>query len=91
MLVISVRKRQKTAIGVQVWRCPAQAVEPDEIADTTGAGDAFIGGVLASWMSGHTVQKVLNVGSAAAAGSIRRTGGQAGLPRMADLHAGLRW
>ena len=77
--------------AVHVWRCPAQAVEPDEIADTTGAGDAFIGGVLASWMSGHTVQKVLNVGSAAAAGSIRRTGGQAGLPRMADLHADLRW
>ena len=54
-----------------VARVPA---EPVPVVDSTGAGDAFAAGVLASWLSGNPPTDVLAAGAALGAAAVRRVG-----------------
>jgi sulfofructose kinase len=58
-----------------------------DVADTTGAGDAFRGGFVWSLVRGHDTESALRAANAAAAMNCRAQGAQGGLPSEAALHA----
>ena len=68
------------AVAVQAdgsaWRVPAL---PVEVVDTTGAGDAFTGGLAAALAKGDTLPDALKMASAAAGLACTGFGAQAGL------------
>jgi sulfofructose kinase len=58
--------------------------------DTTGAGDAFRGGLIAAWLGSGTVAEptqVLEYANAVAALNCRGFGAQTGLPTRTEVHA----
>jgi len=50
------------------------AADPTDVIDTTGAGDAFCAGFLASWVDRRDPMRALRSGAAAAAECVRRRG-----------------
>lgn len=74
-------------IDGQEFRTPGFRVEA---VDTTGAGDAFRGGLIAGWLSGGSEanpRAVLEYANAVAALNCRGLGAQAALPRPAEVEA----
>jgi sugar/nucleoside kinase (ribokinase family) len=63
--------------GTSEWRVKAPKITP---VDTTGAGDAFNGGFLASWLRGAPMPACLRAGNRIGAASTRRAGGIEALP-----------
>lgn len=63
--------------GGCVTEVPAFSIE---VADSTGAGDVFCGGVIAGLLDGQPVAKAVRTGSAAAALKCRCVGNRAALP-----------
>lgn len=68
--------------GIDVRVPPARVARS---VDSTGAGDAFDGGVLAALLRGHSLRQALALGNRMGALSTRRPGGIAGLPRARRL------
>ena len=60
-----------------------------EAVDTTGAGDAFDGGFLHAWMSGHSLEDALRAGNVCGGLSTRSPGGMAALPSRAEFKTNL--
>lgn len=73
----------------RVLRCSAWPLLQADVVDTTGAGDAFIGGFLFARLHGATDEQSLQVGTLCAAGKIRRAGARAGLPTLKEMLAAL--
>lgn len=65
------------AAGAVIARVPAHAVEA---VDSTGAGDAFTGGFLASWLSGADPVAAASAGCRAGTAAVTLTGGRPPLP-----------
>jgi sugar/nucleoside kinase (ribokinase family) len=66
-------------------RTPAITVE---VLDTTGAGDAFRGGLASAWLragNGAQVDQLLRYANAVAALNCRAVGAQAGLPTPTEV------
>jgi ribokinase len=62
-----------------VWnglRLPAQRVPPEDVVDTTGAGDAFCGALAAALATGHDDEQALRTALAAGAAAVRHPGAQ---------------
>ena len=57
-----------------------RAVHAPDIADATGAGDAFDAGLLAAWLAGAGPEAALRAGCAAGAEAVSRRGGRPGRP-----------
>lgn len=72
---------------VKLIRCPAEIVH--DVVDSTGAGDAFIGGVIYSLVSGLPLDNMLPLASQVAACKLRKFGARKGLPRRSDLNQDL--
>lgn len=68
--------------GGQVAACPAFAVP---VADTTGAGDTFVGGFVHALVQGMDLPAALRFGSACAALSVQAVGAGAGLRDLAQV------
>ncbi|KAG8087588.1 hypothetical protein GUJ93_ZPchr0010g8248 [Zizania palustris] len=62
----------------------AQIIPSEELIDTTGAGDAFIGAVLYGLCSGMPPEKMLPFAAQVAACSCRALGARSGLPHRTD-------
>lgn len=54
--------------------------------DTTGAGDTFIGYLIASWLQGKDISNCLQLACRAAAISVTRIGAVSSIPRLIELH-----
>jgi ribokinase len=54
----------------------AAAVEVNEVADSTGAGDAFAAGLLAARMNGATPYEALTAGAHLASRAVTQPGGR---------------
>lgn len=70
--------------------CAAWPVAERDIVDTTGAGDAFIAGVIYGLVHGFSVPHTLNLASFVASQKLRAPGARAGLPRRETVPAELR-
>ncbi|XP_010447930.1 PREDICTED: ketohexokinase isoform X3 [Camelina sativa] len=62
----------------------AEKIPPDELLDTTGAGDAFIGAVLYAICAGMPPEKMLPFAAQVAGCSCRALGARTGLPHLTD-------
>jgi sugar/nucleoside kinase (ribokinase family) len=76
-----------TEPGGAITRMPALAIEA---LDTTGAGDSFDAGFLATWLAGRPLRDCLAVGVACGSLSTRRIGGTAAQPTLAEAKAAAR-
>ena len=63
---------------------------PAEALDTTGAGDSFDAGFLASWLAGGALEEALAIGNACGALSTRALGGVDAQPTLDEARAALR-
>jgi ribokinase len=88
------------AIGAVVVTCGAdgavlvrdgtvveQDAVPVAVVDTVGAGDAFLGALVASWMQGQDDQQALRRAAAAGAAAASGTGAFTALPDRAAIEA----
>ena len=73
------------AEGDRVTRAAARA--RGEVVDTTGSGDAFDAGFLASWLAGDGIERALAIGNACGALAARALGGVDGQPTMDEVLA----
>lgn len=64
-----------------------QPAFPVEVADTTGAGDAFCGGLVWALAEGRDLEEGIRVAAAAGALACRALGARAALPERAELEA----
>lgn len=71
--------------GVRVLYQPASAAHPDDIVDTTGAGDAFIGALAYALIEQMPLERALKLASWVAATKCRAIGPRAGLPRREEV------
>ena len=72
--------------GTTLTRAPGI---PSTVADTTGAGDSFDAGFLASWLAGDPLERALAIGNTCGALSTRASGGVDGQPTMDEVAANL--
>lgn len=73
--------------GVQLCGlyCPAMLLQPQDIVDTTGAGDAFIGGFLSALVNQQSHRTCLKLGTLTATHKLRLPGARKGLPMLQNL------
>lgn len=76
-----------TIIGNCIQKYSAYAVE---VTDTTGAGDCFVGVLVAALAKGESLESAISNASLAAAISITRTGAQQAMPTIDEIRRGLR-
>lgn len=60
--------------GSSISSFPVKPVHPDEIVDTNGAGDAFVGGFLAAFLGGHPIDRCIECGHCMASMVIKTLG-----------------
>jgi len=70
------------ASGSELVRAPAATAD---VVDTTGAGDAFDAGFLASWLGGDPLERSLAIANACGALSTRAIGGVDAQPSMDEV------
>ncbi|MFW6381563.1 MAG: carbohydrate kinase family protein [Bacillota bacterium] len=61
------------------------AIKPPEIQDTTGAGDAFVGGAVAALLQDRSPAVAARFGSTASSFIIEKTGCQTNIPGQTDF------
>ncbi|GAB5032006.1 pfkb-type carbohydrate kinase family protein [Nannochloropsis oceanica] len=69
------------ATDLVVIKCKAWPLEPKEVVDTTGAGDAFIAGIIYGLTHSLPIPRMLVLGGYVAAQKLKKPGARAGLPR----------
>ena len=74
-----------------VWTCTAWPIESDEIVDTTGSGDAFIGAVIYGLLSNElwSKDKLLRFASFIAMCKLKGVGARSTLPHLRDIDMSL--
>ncbi|MGE5248980.1 MAG: ribokinase [Bacteroidota bacterium] len=70
--------------GDGAWHVPHFAVK---VVDTTGAGDAFIGGFASAVLRGSTLEEAARLGNASGALAASKAGAQPSLPTREELQA----
>lgn len=76
-------------LTARVYVASAAGLPPGAVADTTGAGDAFIGSLLYGLTTGLAPEAMLRLGAAVAACKCTALGARPGLPRRRQLAAEL--
>jgi len=84
--VVFTQGSQPTVVAFegQITEYPVPPVPAEQIIDTNGAGDAFVGGFLAAYVSGRDIAKAVATGNYAAGEVIRRSG--CSLPPKPSFH-----
>ena len=78
------------AVLARIGTIVEQPAIPILVVDTVGAGDAFLGALVAGWVEGKDDQYALRMASAAGALAATGTGAFNSLPDRATLEAFLR-
>lgn len=78
-----------STLRARVWVSSAANLDPDAVVDTTGAGDAFIAGVLYSLARGLSIDQMVNLATVSAACKCTALGARPGQARIQDLRSDL--
>jgi sugar/nucleoside kinase (ribokinase family) len=70
---------------VEVFYARAARLEDDLVADTTGAGDAFIGSICHGIATGMELGDAMRLGAYVAAKKCLKLGARPGLPKRGDV------
>lgn len=76
-------KRRENSVSYEVIECPKWPVQ--DIVDTTGAGDAFIGGIIYGIVTKMDMERMMCLASRVAAAKIGGVGARTALPRREDI------
>jgi hypothetical protein len=87
--VASAGDKDSLRVSAHVLVATAAGLPPGAVADTTGAGDAFIGSVMYGITTGMTPEQILRLGAVVAACKCTMLGARPGLPRRDQLAAQL--
>ena len=79
------RISRESCPGYDVLRCPAWPLANELVVDTTGAGDAFIGGFLAAHIHNLPLDNCLQLATLVASQKLRQHGTRTGLPTLQDI------
>lgn len=71
--------------GTSTYIEKANELGPEELIDTTGAGDAFATGLIYGLLKGEPLDRCGKLGNAIAAHCIRKMGARVGLPTLSEL------
>ena len=74
---------------MQVCACSASRMQPDEVVDTTGAGDAYIASLMYGLLHDKSVPDMMRLGSVVSAAKCTALGARPGLPKREQLDASL--
>ncbi|KAA8499444.1 Ribokinase [Porphyridium purpureum] len=78
--------RDKCDLKYAVVMCPCWPIPASlRIVDSTGAGDAFIGGVCYGLLTGLSVERMMLLGSRVASAKLTKVGARAGIPRQSEI------
>ena len=81
---VVVKSAERGAIAAQVSELVRLPSIPTSVVDSTGAGDSFDAGFLASYLAGDPLRRCLEIGNACGALSTLAIGGTAAQPTMAE-------
>jgi sugar/nucleoside kinase (ribokinase family) len=70
-----------------VLYCPALKIDQKDIVDTTGAGDAYIGGFLVSYLANMTLQQSMKFATIVASENLKCQGARDCLPNIEKLES----
>jgi len=73
------------SVAITHEKALAAPTRPVDVIDSTGAGDAFNAGFIASWLAGHSLEKCLESGNRCGAEAVTRVGGASDLPDLKAL------
>eukprot|EP00775_Hariotina_reticulata_P013293 gene13293-13423_t len=88
-MVQATERPSAAMISACVYTASAAGLPATAVADTTGAGDAFIGSVLYGLTQGMTPERILMLGAVVAACKCTALGARPGLPHRHQLAANL--
>ncbi|CAM9638877.1 unnamed protein product [Chrysoparadoxa australica] len=92
--VSSVEIRRNTvevaSLPIQTIHCGAASVPAEDIVDTTGAGDAYIGGIIYGIVNRLPTHDMMALASTVAAKKLQSPGARPGIPTLAELRSGQR-
>jgi 2-dehydro-3-deoxygluconokinase len=75
--------------GARFFAQPAIAVPEDDIVESIGAGDAFDAGFIVGHLAGWPIERIVRFATAAAASTLRGSGGTDGLASRPELERAL--
>jgi sugar/nucleoside kinase (ribokinase family) len=65
--------------------CPSWKIHPQDIVDTTGAGDSFIGGFIFAFLNNYAEEDCLRIATWVASEKLRGAGSRSTLPTLQRL------
>ena len=74
----------------EVLTCSCIKLNPDEVVDTTGAGDSYIGGFLVGYVSGLSLDECMKIGTLVATNVIKNEGARLGIISGQQLRSNLQ-
>jgi len=82
---------QEVQDDLLIWNCTAWPIQPDDIIDTTGCGDAFIGGIIYGLLRENlwSKDKLLRFASYVAMCKLKGIGARSSLPYISEIDMNL--
>lgn len=86
-MTVSSSQFQYAGLTFHVLHCAAYPIPADSIVDTTGAGDAYIGGFVSALLQRCKLANCMKVGTMTATEKLRALGSRDGLPTADRLQS----
>jgi len=74
----------------EILTCSCIQLNPDEVVDTTGAGDSYIGGFLVGYVTGLSLDECMKIGTLVATNVIMKEGARLGIISGQQLRSNLQ-
>jgi sugar/nucleoside kinase (ribokinase family) len=83
------KKMEYSSGSIDLYHFGSNFLHPEDIVDTTGAGDGFIGATIYGILANLPLGKTIALASYVAAEKIKKKGARSGLPSLDDVRSAL--